>query len=446
MLDTWFRGLLGRASARLRRRPAKKPARPTVRPRLEALEDRTVPAAIRDFAEFRANIMLPTFAFVPPVPTIPPFLGKVHDTSVSQGGFTDDGSTATSVPLDFFINFFGTRTNRVFVNNNGNISIGAPIPNTPGDFNIETGGIPIIAPFFADVDTRRLGSQPVSYGQGILAGHRAFGVDWIHVPYFHGNPAPALDKFDSIQLILIDRSDTGPGNFDIEFNYDTIQWETGDADGGQNGLGGRSALAGASVGFAVGDDQIRHTFLLQGSGSPGSFIDGGPFALASNSLHALTPGRYHFLFRNGELVGALPPIGVSFTPLVRQFNPFRYVAHRGTLTGRFLFIRESNAFFEAFNNTDIALDEVGFQQIISSGAPITLVFKHLPRGVTLVNPSGFTASGAPFLTLTNESLLSVGSRFRVTLSFRNPHHVPLSTFYRGFLIDVFAGPFDPASV
>ncbi|MCK7490428.1 MAG: hypothetical protein MZW92_00410 [Comamonadaceae bacterium] len=69
---------------------------------------------------------------------------------------------------------------------------------------------------------------------------------WIDVGYF----STAADKLNSFQLILTDRSDTGAGNFDIEFNYDRILWETGGAGGGVNGFGGTSAAAGYTDGGA----------------------------------------------------------------------------------------------------------------------------------------------------------------------------------------------------
>ena len=86
-------------------------------------------------------------------------------------------------------------------------------------------------------------------GTGSVDGHLAFGVNWINVGYFNSN----TDKLNRFQLILIDRSDTGPGNFDFEFNYDKIQWETGDADG-SGGLGGISAR----VGYSNGSRRYRH--------------------------------------------------------------------------------------------------------------------------------------------------------------------------------------------
>jgi hypothetical protein len=68
----------------------------------------------------------------------------------------------------------------------------------------------------------------VTYGSGTADGRQAFGVNWIDVGYFSSR----TDKLNQFQLVLIDRSDTGAGNFDIEFNYGNILWETGEASGG----------------------------------------------------------------------------------------------------------------------------------------------------------------------------------------------------------------------
>jgi hypothetical protein len=53
------------------------------------------------------------------------------------------------------------------------------------------------------------------------------------------------------QLVLVDRLDTGTGNFDIEYRYAQIQWETGDFSGGSGGLGGQSARVGYTAGTAL---------------------------------------------------------------------------------------------------------------------------------------------------------------------------------------------------
>jgi hypothetical protein len=66
----------------------------------------------------------------------------------------DDGSTG-EITLPFDVNFFGTTYASLFVNNNGNVTFNAPL-GTFTPFGVGAGytGQPIIAPFFADVDTR----------------------------------------------------------------------------------------------------------------------------------------------------------------------------------------------------------------------------------------------------------------------------------------------------
>src|SRR5688572_26911375 len=73
---------------------------------------------------------------------------------------TDDGSSA-AVNLAFPINFFGTVYNQVFVNNNGNITFDGPLSQFTPSGLAGTNRV-IIAPFFADVDTR--GGGVVRYG------------------------------------------------------------------------------------------------------------------------------------------------------------------------------------------------------------------------------------------------------------------------------------------
>jgi hypothetical protein len=428
MFDTWFRGLLGR------KREQKAPAPRNYRPEVEVLEDRTVPAAIRDLVGFRANIFLPNI--------FPPFAG-FNNLSIIQGGFTEDGSQGP-VGLGFNINFFGVHTNAAFLNTNGNISLGAPTATTPGLSNLPMSGIPLIAPFFADVDTFFfIGSEPVTYGYANIGGHNVFGVDWINVSYIPISGSTTF-RVNSFQLILIDRSETGPGNFDIEFNYNSIQWEVGDTDAGfvpANGLGPRSAVAGFSDGTGI----TGHYFLLDGSGHPGAFLDGGPNALNAHSLFASTPGRYHFFFRNGVPVFGLPGVGADLTPFLQELNPVRFVRHPNSVySGRF-FVQRKGGSVAAFLD-DPVLDEVGAIPINSSGPPLTLIFVKLPKGVTLANPTGITAGGFPFITLPASSLSFKGDRLRVVLNFLNPLHRPLGSFYLGFRYVVFAGPFNPAQI
>jgi hypothetical protein len=65
---------------------------------------------------------------------------------------TDDGSTGL-VNIGFTINFFGMNFSQLYVNNNGNVTFDSPL-NEYTPFSLTSTGQQIIAPFFADVDTR----------------------------------------------------------------------------------------------------------------------------------------------------------------------------------------------------------------------------------------------------------------------------------------------------
>ena len=187
----------------------------------------------------------------------------------------------------------------------------------------------IIAPFFADVDTRAAGSGTVRFGTP-PGRPDLFVVDWIQVGYFDQHD----DKLNSFQLILQDLSAVPgfiPGDFRIVFNYDRILWETGDASSGTNGLGGNSAR----VGFSDGSGQPGTFFELTGSGQNGALLDGGPLSLVGNKVPAADPslsmGRYQFVVQNGAVAQADLAIAAEilgededdtgFDLVVRNFGP-----------------------------------------------------------------------------------------------------------------------------
>jgi hypothetical protein len=154
--------------------------------------------------------------------------------------------------------------------------------------------MPMLAPFFADVDTRA--GNIVTYGANTFGGRNVFGVNWIDVGYFSYH----VDKLNSFQLIITDRSDIAAGDFDFEFNYDKIQWETGDASYGSGGLGGTSASAGWTNGAGT-------SYQFPGSLVNGALLDGGSNALIAGSLNSNINGQYIFQVRNGQVVGVPEP-------------------------------------------------------------------------------------------------------------------------------------------
>lgn len=221
----------------------------------------------------------------------------------------DDNATG-SISLGFSANYFGTTYTNTFVSNNGYITFNIGQGTyTPSGLGAGYSGQPIIAPFFADVDTRGAGSGLTSYGSGTYAGHTAFGVTWPAVGYY---PSQS-NLLNTFQLILTDRSDTGGGNFDIYFNYDQIQWETGSASGGVNGFGGVPAAAGFNAGQS--GNPAGTYYQLPGSLTTLAFIDGGPFSLAAGTNDGVT-GQYLFQVRNGTIV-VTDPTGPT-TPTVPE--------------------------------------------------------------------------------------------------------------------------------
>jgi hypothetical protein len=214
----------------------------------------------------------------------------------------DDNSSA-AVPLGFTANFFGTSFTSVYVNQNGNVTFSGPLGTfTPQDLN--TVSTPIIAAFWADVDTQAAGSGQTTYGQVTVDGQPAFCVNWINVGYYSRH----IDKLNSFQLLLVSRG--GNGDFDIVLNYDKVQWETGDVNGGTAGLGGTSAAAG----FSNGDGDPAHRFVQPGSLQNGALLDSNQTTgLIHGSRGTPQLGRYVFDVRNKPappVIGKTVNIGV----------------------------------------------------------------------------------------------------------------------------------------
>jgi hypothetical protein len=198
----------------------------------------------------------------------------------------NDDLFVSGVPLGFTINFGSNEYNSTYVNNNGNITFQQGLSTyTPFDFTAT--GETIIAPYLADVDTRGTGSSLTTYGTGELEGGvKYFCVNWVNVGYYNEH----ADKLNSFQLILTQSPSQAPaGNFTMTFNYDKIQWETGDASDGNEGFGGTPAAVGYS-------DGIEGGYVQNGSFASGSFEDGnGATGLIYQSINAGgQPGRLVF--------------------------------------------------------------------------------------------------------------------------------------------------------
>ncbi len=156
----------------------------------------------------------------------------------------DDGSSAIiDIPFDFC--FYGQNYNQLYINNNGNITFDNSL------FAFSSNAFPsvgdkIIAPFWADVDTRGVGEVVYKITPNALY------VNWVGVGYYNSE----VDLVNTFQLIISDGTNPDIVDGNIAFCYKDMQWTTGAASQGVNGFEGIPATAGANKGDNVGFFQV----------------------------------------------------------------------------------------------------------------------------------------------------------------------------------------------
>jgi cysteine-rich repeat protein len=197
----------------------------------------------------------------------------------------DDGSTEVISVAGQFpegLWFFGSVYRSLYLNNNGNITFNQRLGEfTPQPFPVASQ--PMIAPFWADVDTRGL-PPPASNNVNWFVGPGRFVATWHLVGYYGSHD----DLQNSFQLVLTDQRARNPGDFDVEFRYERCEWTTGDASGGMGGFGGTPAQAGFDAG------NLRDFFAL-----PGSFTRGILNVCTTSNVGV--PGLWQFQIRGGTV-------------------------------------------------------------------------------------------------------------------------------------------------
>lgn len=206
----------------------------------------------------------------------------------------DDDSTRIDLSSVFTsgLNFFGTSYNSLFLNNNGNATFGSAMSTfTPTAITGVTDN-PMLAPFFADIDTRggattadgvghSMGTNLVYWDLDESAGR--FIATWDDVGYYSNH----TDLSNAFQLILTKVGDNG--DFDIEFRYEDINWTTGDSSSGTNGLGGTVARAGFTSGNGT------DFFEIPASGNQDAMLD------MEKLSNVGIEGVYRFTVRSGDV-------------------------------------------------------------------------------------------------------------------------------------------------
>jgi hypothetical protein len=110
------------------------------------------------------------------------------------------------------LNFFGTTYHSIYINNNGNITFSAANSSYVPAAITGAAGNPIIAPFWADVDTRHTVASTVTPGghstgsdlvyQSLDTTNHVLTVTWDDVGHYSQVQNPA----DAFQVQLIDRA------------------------------------------------------------------------------------------------------------------------------------------------------------------------------------------------------------------------------------------------
>lgn len=214
----------------------------------------------------------------------------------------DDGSTGL-ITIPFNFGFYGTNYNGLYINNNGNVSFGSSY-GTYSSTGFPINGFPMIAPFWADVDTRSCGN--VWYK---IESNRII-IIWELVGYYSNG----CDKLNSFQLIMTDGTDATIGaGLNVGFAYEDMSWTTGNASGGSGGFGGVPATVGINKGDGgsyalIGRFDHSGTDYDGPGGNPDgiSWLDDQSFTFDANS-------------------GIIPPVGVPISDWAIYFGIFLIV-------------------------------------------------------------------------------------------------------------------------
>ena len=160
------------------------------------------------------------------------------DDSYTTMHRTDDGSLGP-IALPFTFDLYGSSYTQVWINTNGNLTFTGPYSSfTALGFPTE---LPMVAPFWADVDTRNLDSGQIHYK---LSATNLI-VTWDNVGLYNSR----ADLRNTFQVIIGSPTDAllSPGQ-NVSMRYGDMQWTTGVASARGWGLRGYSRHGGGKQG------------------------------------------------------------------------------------------------------------------------------------------------------------------------------------------------------
>jgi hypothetical protein len=402
MSTRWF----GRRGGKATRQPAE---RRSVRPRLETLEDRSVPSGL---------VVHDLTTGVMPNNLVDQLLGPQF-AAVSQIKYT--GSTQAAGVFSGGQSILGIDSGIVL--DTGKVS-DLPGPNTGGSGT--NFGLP------GDIDLNRIVAPTLTQDASVL-------------------------EFDFV-----------PKTSTITFNYvfGSQEYNTRVNSGFPDVFGlyindkNYALVPGTNPAEAVTVDTINlnsnSQFFINNAIPPDPFPTTNPINIHLNGITTVltatapvVPGRTnHIKFAIADAgdgindsaafiqIGPPPPAGTQVVPDLVAYRPFRYAFRslEENQGGPFLIAPISGvANMDTFDG-NITVVNTGDVDV---KGPLTLTFHNLPEGVTLVNATGSDPkTGEPTILVSIDSL-PVDGVLRVPVKLRNPLHKPLGTFFEGpYTVDV----------
>ncbi|WP_375173917.1 nidogen-like domain-containing protein [Pseudooceanicola sp.] len=219
-----------------------------------------------------------------------------------DGSFRIDARTIFSGGLNVFGHVYSG--DEIWIGINGLISFGTGYGAVPSATGLDP-MVDVIAPFWADVDTRLVGEGPESGDIWVDMAGSVLSVTWQDVGRFRRDN----DGTNLFQIQMIDR---GSGDFDIRFSYERIDWVTStheEEHGAQMVLSSARLPTPWVEGGATADLAMRPgntgaegswLFEMRGGALPGLDLINGVVAGGTAGNDTLTGGAADDILRGGD--------------------------------------------------------------------------------------------------------------------------------------------------
>ena len=200
---------------------------------------------------------------------------------------SDDGAVRVAAGALFpgGLKVFGTlySGDDIWIGTNGVVSFGAGYEGIPSSTGMDP-ELDILAPFWADVDTREVGEGSESGPIWIDIQGGTLTVTWQDVGrYRHDN--------DPTNLFQVQITDRGGGDFDLRFAYERIDWT-----------------------HSTQEEELGARMILSSPRLPEPWIEAGdPMTLDTRTGNTGAEGSWLFQMRDGALPGLTPVTGLAET-------------------------------------------------------------------------------------------------------------------------------------